>query len=105
MPTPPMRGKGLVCKCLSETGGTNKPRETAVVCTQNVMTMDMAKETIKLHTKRITASPSPCFPGRRFSEGKLSIRDLQAHLSYSSSRITHAVRCDLVIRAGRWKGT
>jgi hypothetical protein len=24
--------------------------------------MDMAKETIKLHTKRITANPSPCFP-------------------------------------------
>src|SRR5579863_7708220 len=62
-----MRGNGFVCKWRSETGGTSKPRATAVFCTQNVMTMDMAKETIKLHTKRITAILLPVF---RISRGK-----------------------------------
>src|SRR5260370_5383807 len=61
MPTPPIRGNGLVCRCRAEAGGTSKPRATAVFCTQNVMTMDMAKETITLHTKRITAILLPVF--------------------------------------------
>src|SRR5579864_3915030 len=81
MPTPPMRGKGLVCRCRSEIGGTNKPRATAVVCTQNVMTMEMAKETTKLHTKRITANLSPCFPGCGLCSRKTEVFGfLQDHL-------------------------
>src|ERR1700730_2125552 len=84
MPTPPIRGNGLVCKCRSEAGGTSKPRATAAFCTQNVMTMDMANETIKLHTKRITARPSPWFPD--LSPENLSVI---SHLNQTDKSANH----------------
>src|SRR5581483_7038131 len=88
MPTPPIRGNGFVCKCRSEAGGTSRPRATAVFCTQKVMTIDMAKETIKLHTKRITA-PSPYFPGRGLYFGKLNLRDSGDHVWSSRTQVKY----------------
>src|SRR5580692_4718939 len=98
MPTPPIRGNGLVCKCRSEAGGTSKPRATAAFCTQNVMTMDMANETIKLHTKRITARPSPCFPD--LSSENLSVISYLNQTDKSANQTPFRGDCSLELGDG-----